>query len=402
MDLQMKNMLTAVKNALHNTNEPLEQPDFDIIFEKARKQSILPIVYQGCSSDKAFEQYESSLKLMKTIYSILSLQSQRTAAFEELYEKLVESGVKPLVLKGLLCRSLYGELCDHRASGDEDILIPIEDYKTAKKILIENGYFIENENAPESNLSKVQEITFYNADKKLKIELHVNLFTDTNEFFNKINSFFENSFDDMVSFKANGKEYYTLEYTKNYLFLFFHIFKHFIGSGVGLRPLIDLFMFEKEFEHLIDWALVENIIKDLSAWRFHRDLIAIGNEYLGFDLKQRSESVNTEMLIMDIENAGTFGVDSESQARSSAFTMVSVSYSGIKKYIKLLFPDRNYVVSHYPEYYGKSFFLPVVWVKRICKYIPTVLKRNNIKDIKKADVIAKKRVELLKEYKIIK
>mgnify|MGYP002120156504 CR=1 FL=1 len=44
------------------------------------------------------------------------------------------------MMKGLICRQLYGEYCDHRPSGDEDILIRKAEYKQVQQIPQEIGY----------------------------------------------------------------------------------------------------------------------------------------------------------------------------------------------------------------------------------------------------------------------
>ena len=397
MELQMKNMLLSIKNALHGTYEPLESPDFDAIFDIVTKQAILPIVYEGCSVDAAFAEYKSSVGLMKRIYSILSVQSQRTEAFGELYEKLLQNGVKPLVLKGLFCRSLYGELCDHRPSGDEDIIIEARDFAKAKEILLDNGYILEDKYVAEKNIEKVQEVSFYNSQKRLRIELHLNFFSDSNSVLKKINGYFDDIFNDAVIFEINEKKYYTIEYTKNYIYLFFHIYKHFISSGVGLRPMIDLYMLEKVHGDLIDWDLVEKAIKDISAEALYGDILTIGNQYLGFELERRSEPVNTEMLIRDIENAGTFGSESEAQARSSAFYLTSVSYKGLKRYLRFLFPDLSYMQGHYTVLCDRPQLLPLYWIKRLVTGVCFLVKKDTVK----SNSLTRKRSKLLKQYGIV-
>ena len=398
MDLQMKNMCIAVKNALHNTADTLENPDFDLIFEYASRQSLLPVVYEGCSRDRAFGTYKSSQQLMNRIFSVLSVQAQRTDAFEELYGKLIEGGVKPLVLKGLLCRSTYGELCDHRSSGDEDIMILPEDFQKAKVILADNGYVLEDEYVAEENLSKIQELSYINPEKRLRIELHFNFFSDSNDKLKIINRYFENKFDDAVTFQVNGKNYYTLEYTKNYIYLFFHIYKHFISSGVGLRPMMDLFMFEKAYGEHIDRDTVEKAIRDISAWKLYGDIIAIGNRYLGFDFKNRSAVTDPEMLIDDIQNAGTFGIESEALARSSLFTTTAVSHKGIKRYIRFVFPELSYMQGHYPILCDKPKLLPLYWVRRLAYGVVFLLRKG--KDGEKDNQFSGKRIKLLKKYKM--
>ena len=63
----------------------------------------------------------------KTIYTVMS-QVQRTEEFLRVYRHLCEEGVRPLIVKGLICRNLYGKP-DFRISGDEDMLIREEEFE---------------------------------------------------------------------------------------------------------------------------------------------------------------------------------------------------------------------------------------------------------------------------------
>ncbi|MDE6149493.1 MAG: nucleotidyltransferase family protein [Ruminococcus sp.] len=399
MNPQMKNLFTSVKNAIHGTNEPLENPDFDIIFELAVKQSLLPIVYEGCFEDVEFKKYNDRIKVMDSAYSVLSFQSKRTEAFDDIYSKFLENGIKPLILKGLLCRSLYGELSDHRASSDEDILIQPKDYEIAEKTLIDNGFIIEDGYVARKNLSKVQEVTFFNQEKKLSIELHFNFTGGNIKLLQKINNYFDNVFDDVVTFEYDGKIYYTLEYTKNYIYLFFHLCKHFITSGVGLRQIIDLMMFEKIYSRYIDWNKVENVLKDISLWGLYGDVIAIGNKYLGFEFS-RGESIDPEMLIDDIEQSGIFGNLNTSQFMSSAFITAAFDHNKKSSRFRMLFPPLEVMRHHDSVLCDKQWLLPFVWGKRIIKYIPIFFSTRKRSVIIEADKIAQKRIQLLKKYNI--
>ncbi|WP_412853140.1 nucleotidyltransferase family protein [Amedibacillus dolichus] len=74
---------------------------------------------------------------------VVAGQARRTEAFLSLYKQFLKEGIHPILMKGLICRQLYGEYCDHRSSGDEDILIRNSDYKTVFHILEQNGYVPE-------------------------------------------------------------------------------------------------------------------------------------------------------------------------------------------------------------------------------------------------------------------
>lgn len=61
--------------------------------------------------------------------SIVAGQARRAEAFLSLYQQFIKANMHPLVMKGIICRQPYGDFCDHRPSGDEDILIPKSEYE---------------------------------------------------------------------------------------------------------------------------------------------------------------------------------------------------------------------------------------------------------------------------------
>ncbi len=403
MNLQMINFMLAVSNALHKTRIPLNNPDFDEILNLAKIHSLLPIAYEGCLTDEKFKDYSDSSEFKDKVYKIVYYQAMRSTFFTDIYSRLTESGIKALVIKGLFCRCMYGELSDHRPSGDEDVLVPMEDFSKAKEILFENGYELRGENEIPENLSDVQEITFYNPKTKLSIELHVNLFNGRDELFIHSEDYFKNVFDDAATFEFNGQKFYTLEYTKNYLFLFLHLYKHFITYGVGVRQIIDLLLFKEKYDKEIDWNEVEKVIKSKSLWQFYEDLIAIGNEYLGFSFPNIQGSDNMEMLLEDIEKAGTFGTHSKSHIQSSnLIDSAMLSNKDKSSKISVIFPSYSRMKIAEPILYDKPWLLPFMWIKRLFKYFIKIFSKKKRKELKEATSVADARLTLFKNYGIKK
>jgi len=98
----------------------------------------------------------------------MSNQAQKTEDFLELYRAFLNDRLSPIVLKGIICRQLYGEKCNLRPSGDEDILIEKKDYGRAVLVLKKCGY-ASNE-LPDRNLDMVQDVTFESPEANLSIE----------------------------------------------------------------------------------------------------------------------------------------------------------------------------------------------------------------------------------------
>ena len=61
-------------------------------------------------------------------------QIRRTQAFAAVYQDLLIQGIRPVVVKGLVCRELYPSP-EQRISGDEDLLLDPESFFRCVKLL---------------------------------------------------------------------------------------------------------------------------------------------------------------------------------------------------------------------------------------------------------------------------
>lgn len=94
-----------------------------------------------------------------------------------------------------------------------------------------------------------------------------------------------------------------------------------------------------------------------------------------------------------------------SRKHSSNITLQAVSEDkkGKKANASLLqsaFPDRNYMERMYPWLKKYPFLLPAAWTARIGKYVKETRKVEE-NDVRESIEIGNRRVELLKQYKII-
>ena len=88
------------------------------LFRLAYEQKLIPIVY--ASGYSRGENTEFSHKLKRSAVEGSLIQTLATLNFTELYRRFNEENVSPVVVKGIVARSLYREE-SVRPSGDEDI-----------------------------------------------------------------------------------------------------------------------------------------------------------------------------------------------------------------------------------------------------------------------------------------
>lgn len=309
-------------------------------------------------------------------------------------------------MKGLICRQLYGELCDHRPSGDEDILIRKSEYEQVQHILVTNGYIPEQKNVTPLQLENVQEFSFYNPQSGLTIEVHINPFGTNNDLRMQLNNCFQNVFQNCREAVIDGVSVTTMSHTDHIFFLVLHTFKHLTSGGFGIRQIADILLYAEKYGKDCDWDYIKNVLQRLKVEAFFNDLVFIGNHYLGFHLEMLSEVNCPEDLLAEIMDCGIFG--NTTQAQRTAVQMTSAAIRGkdeanqshIKNLLYTIFPNRANMMYLYPELQEKPYLLPICWVKRWGRFL-VHNKASGGKLAAESMKISKKRIELLKKYDIL-
>lgn len=116
------------------------QDEWEELMTLAHAHNVLPLVFEKTIEIENFVDTPIVSRYMTDIMFIVAGQARRTEEFLSLYNQFLKDNIHSIVMKGLICRQLYGEYCDHRPSGDEDILIRKSEYEQVQQILQENGY----------------------------------------------------------------------------------------------------------------------------------------------------------------------------------------------------------------------------------------------------------------------
>ncbi len=401
--------LKILKSAIHPSAqaEPLESSaDWKAVLGVAVRQNLLPLVYNEAGRYEGFNDFAEKQggKYLEFVMRAVGNQMRRTSELLRLYPAFLKAGVEPIVLKGIICRSLYGENADYRPSSDEDLWVEKENYYKAAKVLEQFGFRKKNPDA-DKDLNTVKDITYKNADSGFSIELHVNPFGFGNRFLPQIAKWFENAFESTEWVELSGVKFRTMQKTDNLLFLIFHAFKHFVYVGFGVRMITDILLYIERFFLEVDWDHIKSALENIGATGFFGDIIAIGNKYLGFGLPQVVRTVCPEELLEDVFRAGTFGNADYANSMSYIFTKEVVADGGkqIKgkssNMIRLLFPDWETWKILRPHLAEKPYLLPAEWVKRIFKYFKR--RKKGEVNLSGSYDIGRRRIELFEKYGIL-
>lgn len=367
----------------------LRDDEWQELMEKAAQQKVTPMVYEALG-DSMPEDVKRSCKAA-TMYNVAA-QLNRNAEFLSAYKELTVAGITPLVVKGIICRSVYDKP-EYRSSADEDLFIPLEQYPAFHEKMLELGF-------------KANEPDYKNAHEErymrgcLLVEGHWELFPQENDALNALNTYSESFRARACTQMVEGVEMKVLEPTDHMIFLLLHTYKHFISSGVGVRQICDIAQWSKHYE--LDWQRIYEAMKSMHGEYFAAALFDAGEKYFGMKFPEGWERADSTALLNDALDGGIYGSVDMSRKHSGSITLGAVeSAHNDKKGIPLvsaIFPNRAVMEMSYPWVKKSGALLPMAWGARIIRYIGERGKNNTAAESMK---IGAERLELLKKYRIV-
>ena len=388
-----------------------EESQWEEYLSLAHAHKVLPMVYDSMGYSGMIEAHPLKFRGMwKSIaFQEMALQIQSTATFLKFYEKLLEEDMKCLVVKGIVCRSLYLNP-DARISGDEDLFLSGKDFAKFRKIAVEFGFVAVNEDE--------REWAFFHKDSGLKLEVHMKLFDDHSRTYADFNLPFEDSMENAVLYDVHGVKIWTMNETDHMLYLILHSFKHLLHSGVGIRQICDMIIYAEHFGDRISWKHIFHELRAVNADVWFMNLLDIGKRYFGFSYKKAGispkvrelyqEEMDSKPLLEDIIKSGVYGTSSQSRTHSSLITLNAVAAAKEHKstkgsVLRTIFPSKRHMENEFSFVKRFGFLLPIAWMGRILRYgVEIFTKDKNISNSARESIqIGNKRVELLRKYKVI-
>ena len=407
MDRTYTLFMQAVKAALQarqaDWGEDVTADDLVKVLVLSREHHVLPLVFEAvytCPAAKALEPGRYAQFRSICVHSIMN-QTLKTEEFLELYAQWRQAGLKPLVVKGLICRQLY-PLPDSRFSGDEDVFAGA-DFEGCRRVMESAGL------EACGGASDDYEIPFRREGSPLYIELHKTLFPADSDIFGDCNRLFDDAFRRAVEVDADGTAVATLCPTDHMLYLIVHAFKHCLHSGFGIRQVCDMILFAGTYGDRVDWGYVRKKCRTIRAEGFAAALFAIGKKYLGFDPEQArcgwAAGADPEPLLEDLLRGGIYGSTDRSRLHSSNMTLnaVAADKKGKKSggnLLKTLFPPAKSIDNRFAYLRQMPWLLPVAWVCRLFGYARESISAPD-SGAAEAIRIGSERIELLRHYGII-
>ena len=400
-----KRILDALRCAINGETvtwgEELTQEEWQALFRAGANHNILPLVADALPHALP-EAYT------RRIRQEIFCQAERSAELCLLAEYLRREGLHPLVIKGMVCRSLYPEP-EHRPSTDEDLLVEPGEFPRLHAALL--AYGLEPVK-PEADLRESYEVSYRDRERRLYVEVHKTLFSREVSFLNRLNGCFRNAHVHAVTQTHCGAAIRTLEPNDHLLYLLLHALKHFLLSGVGIRQVCDIALYSEHYRDRISWGRLRRTLAELGVLDFARSMYRIADRYLvpdgglkeylaGWDL----EGIDEGPMLEDIMEGGLYGTSTRSRAHSATMTISAASkqQSGRLKALQYaVFPSRKRLQSRYRYLEKAPYLLPAAWAQRVFQYLRELVRGDRRTNSALDSIrVGGERIRLLKQYRII-
>lgn len=375
---QYHDFCSLIKNSTEKFQSEIEADWKELLnFSKSAGLSVL-IYYAIKKLQNVPAEYRDLLR-KEALQNIMRAEQQKYV-YSALFRLFEEHSIDYCPLKGLAVQNIY-PVPEMRCLGDLDILIREEQYERIIPLMQLLGI-------RSSDISDYDRK--WEAPGQIEIELHTKLVSNVNE---DLYPVFGDGWSRAVLIEGHR---YALSNEDEFSYLVAHYAKHFRLGGIGLRHLIDLWMYKRAYPNM-DWTKIRRLMVRAQLEEFYDNLMraldvlfedAVGNEA-------------TDIIIREAFESGSFGnIDSVIQ---SAAVRQHQKGGKLKYLIETAFPSLE-VMSENKEILRKlPFILPFYWVRRWIWVL--VQKPQGVKNVltiaeKMGNGDAQHRIEILKKVGI--
>ena len=360
MTTQQTGIIAIVKSAI--TGEKYFLPDdFDIIeaAKNAKKHQISAIFYYGAVNCGISIDLPIMQKLFFETCSLMAMNERQMYEIGNIFQAFDENRIDYMPLKGTLLKKLYPK-AEMRIMSDSDILIKTGQYDRIKPLMIELGF---------TEIIESDHELIWEKDS-INIELHKRLIPSYNKDYYE---YFGDGWRLGVPV-SEGATRYKMSAEDEMIYLFTHFAKHYRDAGIGIKHLVDLWIYRKNNNNLNEAYIIAEL-KKLKLDVFYKNILHTIGTWFDEDVSDDISELITNLIF----NSGVYGTYEArilSAAVKTSKNTGNAQKTRLKKIFELIFLPYRHMRKKYPILTKAPFLLPFMWVVRWFEAI--LFKRDNI------------------------
>lgn len=335
-------LIQILKDYLHGLSTVLpDSLNLGDVINCANKQNVEGILYAQTKIPELQKYYAA------TIYSYLN----RAKIFSLIENELRQEGIEFFTVKGFEIAKFYPQP-QLRTMGDTDIVVHPQDKEKVHQIMIGLGAKCFGRSLREWHYQL----------NGFEFEIHDHLLYKDSRNSKEAIEFFDKAWEHI--------ECGSLDWNFHFIFLLYHLRKHILGAGAGLRQFIDLAVVIRKSN--LDWDLISNDISYLHMNEFFNRVLNLIHSWFDIEVPKYSGFTDKEFedkVTEDILNGGVFGFYNSGNEGNIAMRQVGKNgkhYLFINILQKIFVPYKQ--IAFLPEYHfleGRPYLLPAAWIYRL-------------------------------------
>lgn len=291
----------------------------------------------------------------KAIRKNLLLDTER----RELFSIMEQKGIWYMPLKGIILKDLYPKT-GMRQMADNDILFDSK-YQWKLKALMESRGF-KTISVGKGNHDVYEKKPIYN------YEMHTSLYgkghdEDWVTYYSDVKERLIQDTDSQYGYHFSDEDFY--------VYIITHAYKHYNGSGTGIRSLLDIYVDLMRKETSLNWDYVHGELNKLHVSEFEADSRELAKKLFSQELC--TLTANEEKLLRFYLGSGTYGtLKNRIEKKMHEYQPDGKEIQAETKKIylmKRLLPDEEYYHNYAPFAYQHKWFRPVFVVYRTARGI---------------------------------
>lgn len=343
--IEFKYLLELVSSSVNGTAPPIpyEGIKWQSIKMLANYCSVESLVANAVLSlDKKYVLPEVCEKFKQNLSIEMLIDGNLSYETEKILKAFDENKIKNIPLKGYFMKKEYPRP-DFRSVSDVDILFDRKQADSVKKVFSELGYTFLNEDDNQ-----------YHFEKKpmMNIEMHATLVHENEESYPLL----VNQLD--RSTKRDGYSYsYEMSHEDFYIYMLVHNSNHFRIGGMGIRMVLDSYVFLKNHQSELDYDYLNVMLEKIGIAKYEKRVREIAFNWFA--------KPQAELKFDDIEEyillSGTLGRVDVGTMVNSHKTITENNKSKFSYLVSSIFPPKSEMQYKYPYVKKTPFFLPISW-----------------------------------------
>ena len=345
------NVLRCGINKLGFPHKP-ENISWESVYRLSRRHGISALTYhiiKNCGADLDTEIQD---KWSADYSKIMVQSSNQQYELGKLVQVFSDHKIPHMILKGSLIRDLY-PLPELREMSDLDFFISRDCHAAVSELLADLGYQFESDDGAHLAFIKKPHVC---------VEIHAELMKRADRYLDALKDPWKRAVPIKTDycFRMCDEDFY--------IFQIVHAAKHYYHGGTGIRSVLDIYLYLKNYRDKLDWEYIDQTISGKELRNFRKNIEGLSEYWFG-DGPASDDISEMEYYILRSATYGKAELRIENTVQRYIDKGMSPAHARAACFFHMAFLPIGEMEYIYPCLRKAPVLLPVCWVARWCRIL---------------------------------